>query len=1398
MIRRPTYFDQIRQRAVKRWDQLEQDPELAGPWHQLFKQVQSPRHVLSELLQNADDAGATEASVRVEDQVFIFEHNGEDFSEEHFSSLCRFGYSNKRALHTIGFRGIGFKSTFSLGDQVELSTPSLSVFFRRHRFTEPHWLTPVAATEEKTRIRVAIEDPHRQKEVEKNLEEWVKSPVSLLFFKNIRRVQIGERNVHWGSLGPGPVPESEWMALYEKEDESYLLLRSEAEAFPEDALAEIRQERMLGADEDREFPPCKVEIVLGAKGRLYVVLPTGVETELPFACNAPFIQDPVRVNIKSPATSPTNRWLLERTGRLAASAMLHWLDRADASLIDRASAYDLLPDVERENTSLRGVCGTTVELAFANSIEGKSYVLTEEGNVVGEDQSIVIPTPLLDIWPSKVAAALLDEKGRPPVCQHVGESGRNKLLNWNAVEEIDKNQFFALLKAKHLPRPKKWSQLLILWAYIAPEVTGYLRYMYEGIRIVPVQGKDVLYSASEVARLGEKRLLQSEDDWQFLSKYLLVLNQNWTRFLTEQRRDLGPEALPRDREAVEAAYTVLKAIGLEGTSDVGKVIDRVAAQFFAEKNVGLASCVQLAQIAAKLGAEISSAFQYVCRDGYRRPIESGILIDVDGAIEDLLPEAQRGPLLLHSDYLTVPKSCSREEWDRWVRSGFSGLLTFIPFVEMRTREYGRKNIEAVALARGASNVFGYSYVTNQFVVEDWDFDEPYWKHWKALAASDEDLWSRIAEGILAQRDTYWNKAKAARIVQVATTGSTRSITNSPLLASWILRLREQRCLPDTREIARKPDELLRRTQETEPLMDVELFVHGRLDREATRPLLDLLGVRSTPTGPDRLLECLRALAKAGKPPAHEVEKWYRRLDQMLDTCSTGDSQKIKDAFRTEKLILTADGSWAVVAAVFLSSDEDDVPGAAVIRASVSDLTLWRKLGIAERPTADLAIEWLKALPSGVALSTEDARRVRSLLVRHPLRIWEECGHWMNLAGEWASIEDFVYALTMQTLIPWSHLHTWVKQETADFQRLSGEITNSPPFSALPPLSTRVEERFQQRPVSAVPEQKEWLQTFGCELYRAELETKEQTERMRLLAASLANTSWIEAPGLEILPYIDGTPAGTPRRTEVIWLDSNIYVEKLPTAKLARLVPGEIGRAFGREDVKAALDYSYERSAKEVREYLAENFKLTSTVLGTPSTVDLESRPDEPDNQETVGDVPEAGDESKLWPDQARTQVGPDEPGVRPEEEPIPVNHDVIDVRPRIPPKPSKPTIIERFANAQGFKKEGEERFFNEKDGSWIGKANGMRFPWQRCTATGDLVCYYWPKDHCLELDPLQIEADVWGLIEQQPEIYALVLASANGDPVEISGSRLRAMREDGEVVLYPASYRLVYDQERHA
>ena len=393
---------------------------------------------------------------------------------------------------------------------------------------------------------------------------------------------------------------------------------------------------------------------------------------------------------------------------------------------------------------------------------------------------------------------------------------------------------------------------------------------------------------------------------------------------------------------------------------------------------------------------------------------------------------------------------------KWVGSGNTGVHTFVPLVYKQSQIYSRHTIEEEARTRGYKGSLSYPYVTYDFLVGDYDFSDTQWRHWKKLAASDERLWLKIVERLFSQKGTYWFPARNARLLQRATTGTTRPITDFPLLPSWILRLRELPCLEDTRGFPRKPDDLLRRTPDTESLLDVEPFVHGRLDKESTQTLLDLLGVRSTPTGPERLLACLRALAKSGRPPIAEVEKWYYRLDQMAVTCSTSDFLMIKKAFQSERLILAQDNTWSTAGAVFLGEDAEDVPEAPVIRASVRELSLWRRIGVAERPTVDLAITWLKKLKSG-ELDQPDSRRVQALLRRYPFRIWEDCGHWLNLAGEWVAVDGLSYALTMQLLVPWAHLHSFVKQKTADLRFLSVEVIASQPFCHIPSLASQMEE-----------------------------------------------------------------------------------------------------------------------------------------------------------------------------------------------------------------------------------------------------------------------------------------------------------------------------------------------------
>lgn len=1404
----PEYFERIREGASKRWDQLEQDPELAGPWHQLFMQVQSPRHIISELLQNADDAGATSTSVQIENGVFIFRHNGEDFTEEHFRSLCGFGYSNKRALHTIGFRGIGFKSTFSLGDRVEIHTPTLSIAFDSQRFTESLWLDATLRNDDLTEVRVEIKDDDRQLEVEKNLQEWLNSPVSLLFFKNIRHLNMQDNEVQWRIIGPGPVKDTEWVELVNKNEKPYLIARSTFEQFPSDALTEIKQERMLAMGEDTEFPPCQVEIVLGSNGRLFVVLPTGVETSLPFACNAPFIQDPARLKIKDPETSPTNRWLLKRIGKLAASVMLQWLEKNTISVAERSKAYALLPDVELDDNSLEGICATTVIENFDRFTENQNYLLTNEGDLKPVNQSVIIPNEIIEIWPAKQAVSLLDDLNRPALTHHISKTNRNKLLDRKVIEEITKIQILNTLKSKHLPKPENWYRLLNLWAYIASEVTGYL-YDASSKHIVPVQGEDVLYAAKEVVRLGKKKILQSDEDWQFLSKYLLVLNNEWIRFLSEQQQRTKDNKNEVNKNKLESSYDVLKAIGLEDSSDSNKVIEPVAVEFFEQDEVTIPDCVQLTQIAAKLGATIRKSFQFVTEDKSLHSIADIILFDDDGTLEQILPHDWSSNHLLHSDYSKDFKSCTRDEWIKWVEDRRAGINTFVPFIQKKVHIWGRKDIQYKINARGFEEELSFPFVTSDFIFEDWDFEDTLWEHWQTLAENDDNFWGHLVERILIQPESFWLKAKGAKALQTATTGTRRGITPNTLLPAWIIKLRELPCLPDTRGFYRKPAEIFRRTQETESLLDVEPFIAHRYDTESNRDLLILLGVCDTPTGPNRLLDRLRALSKADNPPILEVDKWYRRLDQMIDSCSTEDFTKIKQVFNDEKIILTESGNWRKLSEVFLSSNEEDVPGSEIIRSSVKDLIIWTKIGVNERPTADLVIHWLKELPAGERLSKDDLRRVRGFLPRHALRIWNECGHWLNLVGEWIPVENIEYSITMQSLIPWRHLHEWVKQKTGDFHNLTGGLIQDSPFSEISVLANQIENRFHKNPsFISSPERREWLNCFGDDICRIVLDDEDGTLQIRSLASELGGTMWQKTPGLEIIPYINETPAGTPTNVEVIWLDRVLYFDDIPNAKLARQVPDTLGKMFNRPDITAALNYCFGRTPQDVTEYLEENFNLLPREEVKPSILDDNITEESVISQEeTDGKIQKnavsvCNDETLqeiCCEDNLIIMSEPEDGNAREfkitdEEQDENQETDIEIVKKRIPSKQT-PSIMERFALSQGYHKDAENHFFHSNGNRILKSSNGNIFPWEKRSPTGEVICKYWPKDHCLQREPLMLNAEVWGKIIKSPDTCAFVLSDLEGEPIELDGHQLENMLKDDMIKLYPATYRIVYEYD---
>lgn len=1396
---RPAFFETVREKAHTRWNQLEADPELAGPWRLLFAQVQSPRHVLSELLQNADDAGATSASAYIEDGFFIFQHDGEDFDQQQFSSLCRFGFSNKRNLHTIGFRGIGFKSVFSLGDTVEVFTPTLAVRFERRRFSEPVWVDGTSACAG-TVIRVRIQDANRLQGLQKNLDEWARSAVSLLFFSHIRELTIAGRVIQRRPLGPGPTDDSEVVEITDDTSRAVYLFRSQEEPFPAEAIEEISAERNL---EELNLQPCRVELVLGLPEpqRLYVVLPTEVQPDVPFSCNAPFIQDPARTGLKPAATSPTNRWLLRRLGELAGKAMTDWLGNTAMTRSERARAYELLPDRPITSDTIGDDCSREVCLGFGEASNGVPVLLTT-GDEVVESQSCLAPPPALhSVWSTSEILTCFGDGRQHVLAEEVSQSARNVLQKWDWLSVLTATEVLTRLQSdERMPKPRRWDCLVNLWNFVQETVQhDYSGQVRRTVKMLPVEGKDNLFAADEVVRLGASRRLASAEDWDFLSQLIVVVDQDWIAAIdTDTDEQKTNQTNDKADRRVKCAREVLQAIGLGTATSADSILARAATALFAQPNVCVEDVVRLTHIMVALRVRAASNFRYVTKDCQLRGTSENLVWDRYGEVESLVPEDWALSHLLHVDYSGSFTSCDRNAWETWAASEKSGLRLSPHPCEKTTSLWGCSRLEDVLRKRNVTPPLAYPYKRENFTIHDFDFDKALVGHWTTISDSDPSVWSKVLWLLLQDPLCLWDGRMKAIVRQSGNTYSEK-VKCDDIPSVWVIRFRGLRCLPDTFGTLREPAELLSRTPYTEPLMHIEPFLRAEYDIPAARPLLTNLGVRDTPSGPEKLLDRIRALATVTAPPIHELAKWYEALDRLLARSEQEDLAKVRNAFGKERLILTEENEWTNVAEAFLVANEEDVPGAPLIHSSVRDLTIWSRLGVAERPTVDLVIGWLKRFQSGKKLDGPDLKRVRTVLPRHPVRIWEECDHWLSLDNVWTSTANLRYRLTMRGLTKFGDLFPTFKARTADLRMLSSDVCDQYPFASLRNLGSEIEYRVSERQCDLPPTiEQPWLRALAHGLARIKLDDPQQTNQVRTVADRLGETRWQSFNTLRVMPYVEGTPAGEPYSPDVFWEDFRLYVRDCSLVRIFDALVTEVARPFGVAMIADVVKACVDRDESFVSEYLDATLDLEPAAQIEPveepvawdegdnnnveeGAEDHNAPQGEGESGESETSTPQADDADDQW----KPRPGDDSDTATTEED--------DDVGQERTAKASAPPLIWRYAKAHGYRwNEGQQRYLHA-DGNWLQRCSEGTFNWERYTENGDVACRYWVSEQCLVSSGIQVSAELWELIKLYPSESGLILEGRDKQPQELLGTELIEMVASGALQLFPARYRLRFD-----
>ena len=127
----PSNYDNIRD------DEMRKDAIIDNALKILGRMYSDKTHFVFELLQNAEDAGASKILFQLfEDKLEVF-HDGRLFTETDVRGICGVGEGTKAEdLTQIGKFGIGFKSVYAYTTTPEIHSGDES--FRIENYVRPH------------------------------------------------------------------------------------------------------------------------------------------------------------------------------------------------------------------------------------------------------------------------------------------------------------------------------------------------------------------------------------------------------------------------------------------------------------------------------------------------------------------------------------------------------------------------------------------------------------------------------------------------------------------------------------------------------------------------------------------------------------------------------------------------------------------------------------------------------------------------------------------------------------------------------------------------------------------------------------------------------------------------------------------------------------------------------------------------------------------------------------------------------------------------------------------------------------------------------------------------------------------------------------------------------------
>ena len=333
----------------------------------IINQYSDRTHFIYEILQNAEDAGATYIKFHLEKERLVILHNGRPFNEKDIEGVCGIANGTKEDGTRIGHFGIGFKSVYCYTEQPE-------IYSREYCFVIKNQLFPceiekkLDLTNEQTCMILPFDKDEvpvhiAYQEIKDALIKKINAQ-SIVMLNNISKIEIAidghpeqitiDKAKY--SIGKGSYAENVFSLslhttimnhLTHKErisDGDYLFFTD----------AEKEATAIIFKVEGRDLKPIK-------NSKIYAFFPTAKEAHLNFYIHAPFDTTPARDNFKEGAEyGKHNIELIKAIGELIWFAFRwmkdnHYLSAVGMNMVFPIYEYgedDILYDIYRNSIDI--------------------------------------------------------------------------------------------------------------------------------------------------------------------------------------------------------------------------------------------------------------------------------------------------------------------------------------------------------------------------------------------------------------------------------------------------------------------------------------------------------------------------------------------------------------------------------------------------------------------------------------------------------------------------------------------------------------------------------------------------------------------------------------------------------------------------------------------------------------------------------------------------------------------------------------------------------------------------------------------------------------------------------------------------------------------------------------